>query len=129
MAGGGSDLGQIRRIEAGGPDDMGGAGLRGQGSKAHSGSRGGEIDHRLRLRKGLQRIIGHGDPQRRTAHRHTHILTHPVMTRALQGGHQTGRPRGVDMLDQHPAHAARCARDDDPRQLRHVLSPKVTGAS
>lgn len=95
------------------PDDMDRARLRGKRREFDAGVGRGEVDHRLRLREGVERVVRHRDAQRRAARRGPDVLPDPGMARPFHGADKTRPVRGGDKLDQHLAHAARSAGNHD----------------
>ena len=126
VAGRGVDFFQIAVAEPGGADHMHGAGLCRQGGKCHRRGRGGEIQHRLRCRKNLQRIIADRQPKGCAAHCGAKILADPGVADLFDGTDQPRLGRGQNRSDQHLPHPARCPRDHNPRCLAHIplLQPR-----
>ena len=115
---------QMLCLQPCGADHMHGTGLGGQRRKLHRRGWRGEIDHRLRLREGFQRVVGHHDPQRCPTHRLAHITPDPGGAGPFDAAHEPRLVGRQDGPDQHLAHPARCPGHDDSRQVGHAGVPQ-----
>mmetsp|Transcript_28897 Transcript_28897/g.55104 ORF Transcript_28897/g.55104 Transcript_28897/m.55104 type:complete len:203 (-) Transcript_28897:18-626(-) len=117
MAAGRFQLRDLRLCHAGGPDDVGRAGLGRDLAQRKGRLRGGKIDDGLRLGHSLKHIIADQHAQGRAAHGHAYILTDPIVPGPLQRARKPHRVAGHHGLDQHLAHAARCPCNHNTRQF------------
>ena len=113
----GGQLRQLLGLEPRRADDMDRARLRGQRCEFDRRRRGGEVDHRLRLRKSFQRIVGHGHAIGGPAHRLAQVAPDPGRSFAFHGTDQPHPVGGPDQPDEHAPHPARHPGHHDARQI------------
>jgi len=119
MMGGEIKFGMVLWFQPGGAYDMHGAGLGGEGGEFYGGCGGGEVDHGLRLREGLQRVVCDGDAEGGAARAQAYVLADPRMAGAFDAADKARAGVGGDAFDQHLTHAARSAGDGDAGKLGH----------
>ncbi len=111
---------QVVVRQAGCADHVHDARLRGLPGEGDGRCGRGEVDDRLRAAEGLVRIIGDRDAAFSTAQRGAQIAADPVVAGAFQRADK-GQPSVLlDLVHQHPAHAARYARHHDARSVGHA---------